>query len=405
MTCSVNTKGSRTLPGLCPATFLPALRGRAFWIGVGLTGLLLSTNLLQAAPSPIQSDFSDDTVLATLSDAAPVTDQTPETETGLADRIQQLIDEARSTGDPRFLGYAERLFQQWPESRMDDRLLVLRATLSQSLHRFEQAREDLATVLKHTRNRQHRVQARLTLANLETVQGRYTEAEKQCQALARDYPGLIAKSCRAQVAARTGKPRAAYRQLLMSLAGVDKPGMTSRLWAEGTLGDIAAQLGRDEAERHWRRVLSASPSDLYTRTMLADWHLRNGNHREVISLTDGYEQVDSLAVIRSIAMVRSDHPEQGNLTRQLRERFSEARWRGTLLHQRDYARFLLDLESRPDQALEHARKNWQYQREPLDTRLLLRAAQAAGDRDTVAQLRQWLKQHGQADARYPEGSS
>jgi len=68
MTCSVNTKGSRTLLDRCPATFLPALRGRAFWIGLGLAGLLLSSSPLQAAPSPIQNDFADDTVLAILPD-------------------------------------------------------------------------------------------------------------------------------------------------------------------------------------------------------------------------------------------------------------------------------------------------------------------------------------------------
>ncbi len=405
MTCSVNTKGNRVHLAQCPACFLPALRGRAFWIGLGLAGLLLSPHLLQAAPSPIESDFRDDTVLATLPEAIPISNQEPDTATGLADRIQQLIGEARGTGDPRFFGYAERLFQQWPESRMDDRLLVLRATLFQSLHRFEQARKDLATVLKRTRNREHRVQARLTLANLEIVQGHYMEAKKQCQALARDYPGLIAGSCHAQVAARTGQARAAYQRLQTSLAEVDRPDVTSRLWAEGTLGDIAAQLGRAEAEQHWRRVLAASPSDLYTRTMLADWHLQRGNHNKVLALTDGYDQVDSLAVIRSIAMIRSDHPERNTLTRQLRERFSEARWRGVLLHQRDYARFLLDVEARAEQALKYARENWASQREPLDSRLLLRAARAAGDTKTLARLEQWLKQHGQTDARYPEVSS
>ncbi|RBP32375.1 hypothetical protein DET50_104144 [Marinobacter pelagius] len=405
MTCSVNTKGSRTLLDLCPATFLPALRGRAFWIGLGLAGLLLSPDPLQAAPSPIQSDFADDAVVATLPDTPPIPEQLPTTSTDLADRVQNLISQARSTGDPRYLGYAERLFQRWPESSLNDRLLVLRATLSQSLHRFEQAREDLTVVLERSRNRQHRIQARLTLANLETVRGRYAEAQHHCYQLALDYPGLIAESCSAQVAARTGDPEAAYRALETRLANSDAKRPTARLWAEGTLGDIAAQLGREAAARHWRDVLSASPSDLYIRAQLADWHLQRGHYREVVALTESYEQVDSLAVIRAIAMHRSQHPEQDALTQQLRERFSEARWRGALLHQRDYARFLLDVEGRPEQALEHAWDNWQSQREPLDTRLLLRAAQAAGNRDTLAFLRQWLEQYGQTDARYPEVAS
>lgn len=404
-TCSVNTKSSRTRPGQCPAAFLPALRGRAFWIGLGLAGLLLSPHPLQAATSPIQSDFSDDAVLATLPDAPPVPQQLPTTATGLADRIQGLIDQARSTGDPRYLGYAERLFQRWPESPLNDRLLVLRATLYQSLHRFGQAREDLARVLDRSRNRQHRIQARLTLANLETVQGRYPEAQHQCLQLARQYPGLIAESCSAQAAARMGEPEAAYRGLETLLAETDRESPTARLWAQGTLGDIAAQLGWTVAANHWQQVLSASPSDLYTRAQLADWHLQRGNHTEVLALTEGYEQVDSLAVIRAVAMLGSNHPDRETLIRQLRERFSEARWRGALLHQRDYARFLLDVEARPEQALEHAWDNWRSQREPLDTRLLLRAAHAAENPEMLTLIRQWLEQHGQTDARYPEVAS
>lgn len=402
---SVNTKGSRTLLDLRPATFLPALRGRAFWIGLGLAGLLLSPDPLQAAPSPIQSDFADDAVLATLPDSPPIPEQLPTTSTDLADRVQNLIGQARSTGDPRYLGYAERLFQRWPESQLDDRLLVLRATLSQSLHRFEQAREDLTLVLERSPNRQHRIQARLTLANLETVRGRYAEAQHHCHQLALEYPGLIAESCSAQAVARTGDPETAYRTLAALLARAEGERPTARLWAEGTLGDIAAQLGRDVAAKHWRHALSASPSDLYTRAQLADWHLQRRHYQAVLALTEGHEQVDSLAVIRAIAMLRGNHPEQAVLTRKLRERFSEARWRGALLHQRDYARFLLDVESRPEQALEHAWENWQSQREPLDTRLLLRAAQASGNKDTLAVLRQWLEQYGQTDARYPEPAS
>ncbi|WP_239038054.1 hypothetical protein [Marinobacter sp. C7] len=344
-------------------------------------------------------------MLATLPEAPPVPEQLPTSATELADRVQDLIGQARGTGDPRYLGYAERLFQRWPESPLNDRLLVLRATLYQSLHRFEQAREDLAVVLERSRNRQHRIQARLTLANLETVQGRYPEAAHQCRQLTRQYPGLIAASCSAQVTARTGEPEAAYRALETLLADADSESPTARLWAEGTLGDIAAQLGWTVAEKHWQQVLSASPSDLYTRAQLADWHLQKGNHREVLALTEGHERVDSLAVIRAIAMLRSHHPDQDTLIRQLRERFSEAQWRGALLHQRDYARFLLDVEARPGQALEQARDNWRSQREPLDTRLLLRAAQAAGNPDTLAILRQWLKHHGQTDARYPEDAS
>ena len=145
---------------------------------------------------------------------------------------------------------------------------MLRATLRQSLHQFDSARADLEQVLSSSSDNQQRIQARLTLANLELVQGRYTEAGRNCQALQSDYPGLIAKSCLASVQARTADPQKAYRNLAQQLAeatGRQPADSTSRLWTEGTLGDIAAQAGLPEAELHWRRVLQASPSDLYIR--------------------------------------------------------------------------------------------------------------------------------------------
>jgi hypothetical protein len=104
-------------------------------------------------------------------------------------------------------------------------------------------------------------------------------------------------------------------------------------------------------------------------------------------------------------MKRADHPRADSLISNLRERFAEARWRGTLLHQRDIARFQLDVEESPSDALENAVGNWADQREPLDTRLLLRAADAAKDTQQQRAVRQWLETQEQTDARYPETSS
>lgn len=186
------------------------------------------------------------------------------------------------------------------------------------------------------------------------------------------------------------------------LASTSNTDPISRLWAEGTLGDLAAQLGLDSAAVHWGSVLQHAPDDLYTRAQLADWQLQAGNLRATLALTKGYDQVDALAVIRAIALREAGAPEADALTDSLRERFAEAQWRGTLLHQRDFARFQLDIENRPELALKHALANWETQREPLDTRLALRAAQSAGDPSALKRLHQWLAQYDQTDQRYPE---
>ncbi|MFL1467031.1 hypothetical protein [Marinobacter sp. HN1S83] len=386
-------------PGL--TALHPALRRRAFSIVALVTALAMETAL--AAPAAIETEFDDQEILVTLPSEALTPDTPPDSAPALADQVQAFLLQARSQGDPRYLGYAQALFERWPESRMTDRLKILRATLNQSLHRFESAREELADILNESNsNRQQVTQARLTLANLELVQGHYESAHSHCQQLANDFPGLIAASCLAQVEARTGHAETAYQSLHAQTRQSPASDATSQIWALGTLADIAAQLGRPEAEQHWRQVLALAPDDLYTRTQLADWLLERGENKAVIKLTDAYEQVDSLAVIRAIAMKRHKHTDAGRLSAMLEERFTEARWRGTLLHQRDLARYALEIEGDAETALTHALANWQDQREPLDTRLLLRAAESAGNDPVAADVRAWLDKHDQRDARYPE---
>ena len=399
--CSSNRTPCRPSVRLKPASTFPALRGGAFCVGLWLMAGF--PNVATAAPGPIETDFSDTDILVELPEPALTTSELPVSPEQLADTVQNQISRARSTGDPRFLGYADGMLQRW-SGEMTDRLLTLRATLDQSLHRFDSARKDLETVIARSSATLQKNQARLLLANLEIVQGNYEDARKHCAQLQQSYPGLIADSCTAQVDARTGSPEAAYQKLQRRTDATDAD-VTSQLWAEGTLGDIAAQIGSPAAEDHWKTVLSIAPDDLYTRAQLADWYLGRNQNDKVLALTDGYEQVDSLAVIRAIAMAESGHPNAETLAESLRERFAEARWRGNLLHQRDMARFQLDVEGDADTALTFAADNWRSQREPLDTRLLLRAARAANDAQPAQKVRTWLEKHGQSDARYPEADS
>jgi hypothetical protein len=58
-------------------------------------------------------------------------------------------------------------------------------------------------------------------------------------------------------------------------------------------------------------------------------------------------------------------------------RFAALRLRGSDYFGREQARFALELQHDPASALDLAQRNWQVQREPWDTRLLLEAALAA----------------------------
>jgi tetratricopeptide (TPR) repeat protein len=404
MISSDKISAHRTRPALQPVLSLSARwRGGAFFLGFGLLGLLCSATST-AAPSPIQDDFDNDAVLVTLPASGPVNDRALSSPEAVAVEIQRLISEARRSGDPRFLGYADRLFKQQAGTELTDALLVLRATLAQSLHQFDEARQDIQTVLDRSQAPAQRIQALVTLTNIEIVQGHYDRAQPLCAQLTAEYPGLMAASCHAQVAARTGAAKAAYDTLIAKTRTLGRTTAQQRLWAEGTLGDIAAQLGQRSGIEHWHRVLNQDPDDLYTRAQLADWYLQADDPDQTLALTEGYEAIDTLAVTRAIAMRRADHPGASALASQLRERFDEALWRGSMLHQRDLARFELDIEQRPTAALKHAMANWESQREPLDTRLALRAAVAAQDSTALSQLRDWLKQQNQSDERYPKDS-
>ena len=107
-------------------------------------------------------------------------------------------------------------------------------------------------------------------------------------------------------------------------------------------------------------------------------------------------------MLRAIALQATGSGQAKSLVESLDERFTEARWRGNLLHQRDYARFLLDIQQQPDAALAYAQENWQSQREPMDTRLLLRAAGATGNSAVIDTTDEWLASFNQRDARFPE---
>lgn len=399
--CSCNEDRRRHSHLATAAGEPPARSGRGIRCGlVLLIGLMNIGAGVNAAPAPIDTRFADSEVLIALPDAALTASELPSNPEQLADRVRQQIDEARATGDPRFYGYATRALQQW-QGPMTDRLLVLRATVQQSLHNFDNARRDLSTVISRAANARQTAQAILLLANLEIVQGNYGRARQHCQDLQSRMPGLIAASCLAQVDARTGNAPGAYRALSRYLETTPAD-RTSQLWAEGTLGEIAAQLGMPEAAAHWQRVLVANPDDLYTRAQLVDWLIRRQQFDRALALTSNYEQVDALAVLRAVAMRQSGHPEADDLTASLDERFAEARWRGNLLHARDIARFELDVKGNAQAAVALALDNWQDQREPADTRLLLRAAEAAGSPSSARLARAWLAEQRQADVRYPE---
>ncbi|PAV25130.1 hypothetical protein CF392_12600 [Tamilnaduibacter salinus] len=379
-------------------------RGRFVLRLSGLVGLVLLSTATQAQPA-IDTQIRDDAVLTTLPNQLRL--DVPVGPEALARHVQTLLQRARTTGDPRYLGYAEQALKSRPETDWTPRLHVLKATLDQSLHRFDAATKRLDRVVETSSTSDPiAAQAWLTLATVETTQGHYTAARAACDGLSSHRGGLMSRTCHARIEALTGNAESAYQSLGELLKQGDMVGTgTGRQWARAIRAEIATQIGHPRTDEHWRMLLNESPDDLTSRTAYADWLLRQGRPSEVLVLTDGYESVESLAVLRAVAFERLPGRSDPALVERLRQGLKEAQWRGSGQHHRTLARFLLEVEQQPQEALTHARKNWDNQREPIDTAILIDAAETVGATETIDDVQQWLRQHQQTDVRFSEARS
>lgn len=379
----------------------PALWGRGFL----LVALVLTSLTVVAAPT-IETRPPPDQVLLELPPSMPSLPAAA-TPAQRAERVQHWLTLANTEDDPRFLGYAQRSLERWPAQARSTLYQLLWAQLEQRLHRFEPATERLRQVQEQTRaGHPHWHQATLMLATLALVQGDYPQARQACTTLvsARSDAGLAGLTCQALVMARTGQSDTAYKQLTHHLEQARQAPLQARLWARSVLADLAAQRGDPAAESHWQWLLLQAPDLHQSRAEWSDWLLARGRHQQVLTLTAHHQDSDRLALLRLLALQQSSSTtETQHLRQQLAQRFRDARWRGELLHRRTYARYLLDVERDTGGALNQARLNWQHQREPEDTRLLLRAAYQHQDQDTLRQVKDWLATNQQSDARYPEG--
>jgi tetratricopeptide (TPR) repeat protein len=125
------------------------------------------------------------------------------------------LELGRVTGDPRYAGYAQAaLSPWWGLKQPPEEILVLRATMRQRVHQFDDALADLATVLDgNPRN----AQARLTRATVLQVQGAYGAAREECQALQNLTQELVWITCLASVNGATGKLGESYAGLRTAL--------------------------------------------------------------------------------------------------------------------------------------------------------------------------------------------
>lgn len=292
------------------------------------------------------------------------------------------IEQGRSAADPRYNGYAQAALSPWWNLKMPPApVLVLRATLRQSNHDFDGALRDLQLALRAS---PYDAQAWVTVALIQQVQGDYAGARRSCVSLFRLSTEAVAVTCLAGTASLNGQAVKSYALLDQVLARSPQATVAEKLWAETLLAEIATRLARfPEAENHFRRAIALGP-DSYLLGAYADFLLDRGRPQEVIALLKDQTRADNLLLRLAIAESAVGSPTLGAHVEALRARFAASRLRGDRVHQREEARFTLELLHRPEEALTLARENWAVQREPADVRILLASALAA-DAPRVAQ--------------------
>jgi tetratricopeptide (TPR) repeat protein len=319
---------------------------------------------------------------------------------GTAIRLARLdIEISRSRSDPRYLGYAQAaLGAYWSMPSPPTEVLVLRATIRQSVHDFDGALADLDHVVASSPSN---AQAWITRSVVLTVKGRYDEAKASCKPLVGLTSDLVFTVCETSIDAVTGNAGPAYDRLLATVTDADsRLSMAEREWATSTLGEIALRLGRDDdAEKHFKAAMAEDPEDPYLLSAYADLLLDLDRPAEAARVVSGRLDNDNLLLRLAIAEART-HAKAAKADRELLgQRFAASHLRGDTVHRREESRFVLALEDEPDRALSLARANWDVQHEPWDVRVLLEAAVAARDRGAAAPALDFLEAHHMQDPR------
>ena len=313
--------------------------------------------------------------------------QNPTNPSLATDFARRLISQARREADPRYLGQAEvALGPWWTQAVPPVEVLVLRATIRQSLHDFPSALADLDAALAIDR---HNVQAWLTKATVHTVRGEFEAARHACVPLLRLADNLTAMTAAATVASLTGDADHSLKLLGDALARESQAPVATRVWALTQLAETSDRLGHvAEADGHFRAALAMSPHDPYLLGAYADFLLDQRRSAEVAVLLRDFSRMDGLLL--RLAEAHAALPADAALKSEMAARFANARERGDLVHQREEARFTLRLLGQPATALRLARENWTVQKEPADARLLLETARAAKDRAVEAEVLAWV---------------
>lgn len=312
-------------------------------------------------------------------------------------RIQDLIQHAKTSGDLRYLGYAENLLNQISKPNVvNEENLLNRADIAQYRHDFKAADSWLTTLLQH--NPDH-AQARLMRATLYLSQGKFPQSARDCRVLKGKVSTIYSTVCSSLVASHQGKLNASYAEI-KRIAAIDlNIDAGTRNWIDTAAAEMAERLGDSAAaESHYLAALQAKPADAYVLMQLSDLYLRRQQPGKVVALLNGYIHQDGLLLRWVHAKQLLKHHDVGVEVQRLQARMADLNQDNNgSAHLRELTYYQLYIQKNSLAALKLAQQNWQAYKEKTDLHLLAVAAKLAGEQATLKQLQHWQQQTGYED--------
>ena len=303
---------------------------------------------------------------------------------------RRYFDMAMAQGDPRYVGYATAALGPMAATAANNGAYWLaKGLIQQYSHDFAGGLQSLTRAGELDPQSPEPIAWR---AAIYMVQARYAEALAECTRLVPLTIPLHSQACTAYVQANTGQLPAAYEALRKELAAAGPVAPELVLWVQTRLADMALRMQRTaHAEAHFKEAFRQGVTDQYLLGAYSDFLLQQKRPAEVVTLLAAWERSDILLLRLALAGKALGDPRAKGWADQLRDRFAAASLRGDRLHEQEAARFELDVEGHPDQALALASRNYTAQKEARDAEILLRAALAAHQPKAAQPALDWLR--------------
>lgn len=385
-------QGRITVLGMARAT------GAALVLGAAV---ILAISLVGKGPSRLVGPIPDDQVVAHLS-AGPVTQVAglapllaasrakPDDLNAARAAAAALIVAGRNAGNSRLVGAALGVLRPFLTTDPAPETLRLAAEARQYQHDFIGA---LSLLDRAIAADPLALDAILMRSTIHLVQGDLAKAQLDCERLRAVRPD-IAFMCQSTTLTLTAAAPAVYQRLegLTATKGLLDP--TLEGWARSLMGEIALLQGNtDAARRNLDAVLADDPFALRERLMLADLLLEQGAVQEVTDLLQPAPPVDGVLIRRALAARAAGDAASAQLAEaEVAARVKQNLQLGLNAHAREDTMYFLLLAKDPVQALERARVNWALQHEIDDARLLIAAADAAGQPAEAMPVLLWMKE-------------